>query len=109
MEGVKLVITGPQGTVRASGVVFPSHPWNPDIVKQTQLMETQTGELLTVTAKPAGEEVIEVASKPVQTRKFTLSGDIDRDVWFDGAGNWIRLSFPRDGATITLTRATPMP
>lgn len=109
MEGVKLAITGPEGTVRASGVVFPSHPWNPGIAKQTQLMDTKTGELLKVSVEPTGEEVVEVAGKPVRTQKYTVSGELDRELWFDGAGNWIRLRFVRDGATITFTRVTPMP
>lgn len=109
MEGVKLAIMGPEGTAQASGVVFPTHPWNPDIVRQTQLMDTKTGALLKVSVAAAGEEDVPVAGKTVKTSKFAISGDMERELWFDADGNLMRFRFQRDGATITFTRATPMP
>ena len=36
------------------------------------------------------------------------SGDLERELWYDEAGNWIQLRFARDGATLTFTRSTPM-
>lgn len=109
MEGVKLSIMGPEGTAKASGVVFPSHPWNPDIVDRTQLMDTKTGKLLTVSVEPDGEEDLAVAGKAVKTSKFAISGDMTRELWFDAAGNLLQFRFERDGATITFTRVTAIP
>ncbi len=109
IEGDKLVIAGENGTVSADGEVFPSHPWNPAIVDSSLWMETQTGQLLHVKTVAEGGESIDVAGTPVQTKKYRVSGDIEREIWFDGSGNWIRLRFRKDGATVTLTRTTPMP
>lgn len=107
MDNDGLVVEGPNGTVRADGPVFPTHPWNPEIVNQTLLMETKTGELLNVLTRADGEEVIEVAGRPVPTRRYVMSGDLERELWYDEHGNWVRLRFKRDGATVTFTRNTP--
>lgn len=108
LDGDALVINGAGGAVRADRPVFPTHPWNPDIVNRTLLMETKTGELLKVATRPDGEETIEVAGQPVVTRRYVMTGELERELWFDGNGNWIQLRFKRDGATLTFTRITPI-
>lgn len=108
-EGGQFVIEGPKGRVEAHGPVFPTNPWNPDIVNARQLMETRTGELLRVSVAPAGEEEVAVAGKAVKARKYLISGDMDRELWFDGNGNLLQFRFVRDGATLTFTRTTPLP
>ncbi len=109
MEGGKLVINGVDGRVTAPAAVFPTHPWNPGIVKQTLLMDTKTGKLLKVSVQAAGDDSVDVAGKSVPASKFTVSGDMERELWFDNAGNCIQFRFVRDGATLTFTRVTPMP
>lgn len=108
VEEDKLVIEGPQGEVEADDSVFPTHPWNPDIVNRTLLMDTKTGELLRVSVAPAGEETIEIDGKPVEAAKYRVTGDLERELWYDASGNWIQLRFPRDGETLTFTRVTPL-
>ena len=108
-QGGVTTITGPNGSVETSDTVFPTNPWNPDIVRQKVLMDTKTGELLTVSIQAAGDESVDVAGKRVQGKKYVISGDMERELWFDGAGNLLRFRFVRDGATLTFTRVTPMP
>ena len=107
-EGGRLVIEGPEGRAEADGAVFPTHPWNPEIVEATVMMDTKTGKLLKVSVAPAGAETIEVAGRAVETTKYKVTGDIERELWFDTAGNWIRLRFLNDGETLTFTRVTPL-
>ena len=107
-EGGKLVIEGPAGRAEAGQGVFPTHPWNPAITDATVMMETKTGELLKVAVAPDGAETIEVAGKPVETSRFKVTGDLERELWYDAAGNWIQLRFPKDGETLTFTRVTPL-
>ncbi len=108
MEGDSLVISGSNGTTRTQQPVFPTHPWNPEIVNQRLLMDTKTGELLEVSTKAAGEDTVEVAGVPVRTRRYVMSGGLDRELWFDESGNWIQMKFKNDGATLTFTRSTPL-
>jgi hypothetical protein len=107
-ENGKFVVEGPSGRTEADGPVFPTNPWNPEIVNGTVQMDTKTGELLNVTVAPAGAETIEVAGKAVATAKYVVTGDLERELWFDVDGNWIQLRFPKDGETLTFTRITPL-
>lgn len=108
-EGTKFIVEGPDGKAEANGPVFPTNPWNPDIVKAKLLMDTKTGKLLKVSIAAAGEDSVEVAGKAVKTRKYAISGDMERELWFDTNGNLIRFRFVKDGKTLTFTRTTPMP
>lgn len=108
-EGGKLIIEGPEGRAEADGPVFPTNPWNPEIVNGKVQMDTKTGELLNVSVAPAGAEAIDVAGTAVQTSKYQVTGDRHRELWFDADGNLMRFRFPRDGETLTFTRVTPVP
>jgi len=108
-EAGKLVIEGPEGKAEAAGPVFPTNPWNPEIVNAKLLMETGTGELLHVLVRPAGEEELAVAGRSVKARKYLISGDMARELWFDAAGNLLQFRFQRDGAMLTFKRRTPLP
>lgn len=107
-EGGKFVVEGPSGRAEADSPVFPTNPWNPEIVNSTVQMDTKTGELLNATVAPAGSETIEVAGRAVETSKYKVTGDLERELWFDANGNWIQLRFPKDGETLTFTRVTPL-
>ena len=108
-DGAKLVIKGPVGKAETNAAVFPTNPWNPGIVKTNLLMDTKTGKLLKVSVATAGEEAMDVAGKSVPASKFTISGDMERELWFDSSGNCIQFRFVSDGATVTFSRITPMP
>jgi hypothetical protein len=39
-----------------------------------------------------------------------VSGDLERELWYDEAGNWLRSRLEHDGDEITLTRqSVPAP
>ena len=107
-EGGKLIVEGPGGRAEADGSVFPTNPWNPAIVDAAVQMDTKTGALLNVSVAAAGNEAIEVGGRAVQTSKYQVTGDIERELWYDANGNWIQLRFPKDGETLTFTRVTPL-
>ena len=109
MDGATLVIEGVDGRAEAGVPVFPTNPWNPDIVKAGLLMDTKTGKLLKVSVAAAGEAELAVARKAVRAVKYTVSGDLERDLWFDADGNLLQFRFVSDGATLTFTRITPLP
>lgn len=108
-EGGRLNIEGPGGRGEAAGPVFPTNPWHPGIAHAAMLMDTKTGELLKVSVAAAGEEDLTIAGRTVKAKKLAISGDTEREVWFDGDGNMLQFRFPRDGETLTFTRVTPLP
>lgn len=105
-EGGMLVIEGPEGRALAVEPVFPTNPWNPEIVNGAVEMDTKTGRLLNVTVAPDGEETVDVAGHALAAAKYRITGELERELWFDAAGNLLQFRFPKDGETLTFTRVT---
>jgi hypothetical protein len=53
---------------------------------------------------PSGTETITVAGRAVAARKYLVTGDLERELWYDAAGDWLQSRLEHDGAKITLTR-----
>ena len=102
-DGDKLVIEGQNGREEAPLGTFPTHPWNAKIVEQSKIMDTKTGELKTVSVTAAGEETIEAGGRKVKARKYRMTGDMERELWFGPDGTWLQMRFDKDGDTITFT------
>jgi hypothetical protein len=102
-QGDKFVIDGPAGHLVAPATVYPSNPFDPGIVNATLLMDTGSGKLLHVTVTPGAEETITAGGGPVQARRYAVTGDLQRDLWFDAAGRLLQFAFKNDGALVTFT------
>jgi Family of unknown function (DUF6134) len=98
------VIDGRRGRILAPATIVSNHPWNHEVVGRTLLFDTQRGRLQQVRVAPAGVEAITVAGREVAARKYRMSGDLERELWYDEAGNWLQSRLEHDGARITLTR-----
>ena len=103
VQGDKLVIEGPEGRVEAPAGTFPTHPWNQGVLAQSFVMDTKTGTLLKVAASEVGRETIQAGGRAIETVKHQITGDQERELWFDEDGNWIQLRFYKDGDAITFT------
>ena len=98
-----LRITTLEGAATAPGDLLLSHPWNLAITEQSQLIDTKTGALLNVAIAPAGQETLEIAGQQVKATKYVMTGDQPRELWYDEAGTWVKLSLVERGATVTMT------
>jgi hypothetical protein len=103
LKGDKLVIEGPDGSAEAPLGVFPTNPWNSKIVEQSLLMDTKTGELLNVKIDAAGEDTVEARGKSFKAKKYVISGDLERELWFGEDGTWLQMRFDSDGSALTFT------
>jgi len=103
-EGDHTVIDGRRGRILAPATVVSNHPWNHEVIERTLLFDAQRGRLQQVQVTPAGTETIAVAGREVAARKYRMSGDLERELWYDEAGNWLRSRLEHKGARITLTR-----
>lgn len=97
----EMQINSQSGASEAPGGIFPTDPWNRDIVEQSLLMDTKTGELRRVEVSEVGEETLEIGGRPVATTKYEATGDEEREVWYDDEDTWVQLRFERDGSEIT--------
>lgn len=83
------------------GVRFATNHWNPDILTESVVFNTITGNSNTVTVKAVGTETIAINDREVFATQYRYSGDLQVDTWYDEAGRWIKLRFSGDdGSTI---------
>lgn len=103
-EGDHTVIEGRRGRIEAPRTIVSNHPWNHDVIDRTLLFDTQRGRLQEVEVMPVGTETITVAGREVAAQKYLVTGDLERELWYDAAGRWLQSRLEHKGDQITLTR-----
>jgi len=100
-----MVIDAVAGELEVSPSTISSHPWPQHFINHELLFSIKTGELLQVQIMPAGEDVLNLDAQQRSVQKFTVSGDLDAELWYDDLG-WLQARLPndKDGSMITLTR-----
>jgi hypothetical protein len=106
-NGDHTVINGRRGRIEAPPTIVSNHPWNHEVIERTLLFDTQRGRLQEVEVTAAGTETIAVAGREVAAHKYRITGDLERELWYDDAGNWLQSRLEHNGANITLTRQSP--
>jgi len=99
-DGSQLRIDGSAFQGVALPSIIPSSHWNINQVRSTEMLSTESGEVLDMTVVPKGRETIEVAGQSIEADRFLLDSDIDIDLWHDGEGRWVKLTFDARGQTI---------
>ncbi|MGR3462434.1 MAG: DUF6134 family protein [Roseovarius sp.] len=85
--------------------VLPASLWNDDILDAGKLLNTIDGSIMSIRVSDVGTEQVTTRSGPVATQHYRLSGDLNRDLWYDVQGNLARVSFTaEDGTTVTYVR-----
>jgi len=104
IEDDQMVIDGVEKGQRVSPDTVPSNPWNADVIDRNLLFGMKDGRLLQVDVEPAGEEVIEIGDKAIRAKKYVVSGDIQRELWYDHAGNWLRWRLESRGNIVDIIK-----
>ena len=102
--GDHTIIDGRRGRIEAPADIVSNHPWNYAVLERTLLFDTQRGRLQQVQVTPAGTETITASGRAIAARKYVVTGDLERELWYDDGGNWLQSRLEHDGAKITLTR-----
>ncbi len=99
-QGDRLVVQGSEGQFTAPAGVAPATWWHADFIAGESWINTQTGEIITSTVTPLGEETVEAEGQSVTAERFRLAGDVDMDLWYAGE-RWVKLAFDGpDGSRI---------
>lgn len=102
MEGKELLVDGPKGPLKAPlGTMTDISFWNEDIVRQPMLIDTQTTDLIKLTADsgPIKEMVDMGDGRQVEGVRYELTSSKGRSgfVWYDADGRFLRTSFTTRG------------
>lgn len=80
---------------------LPSSHWNIEQVRQSMLLNTQKGIESKVTITQGPRENVKTASGFVAATRYSYTGDVAMNQWFDDRGRWVKTSFQAsDGSTI---------
>lgn len=93
------------GAARATPALPLGSLWRADMTGATRMLNTLDGTVMQVAVVDLGPERIETASGPVDARHLSITGDLRREVWFDGDGRLARVAFAaKDGSGIVYRR-----
>lgn len=104
IEGDQMIIDGRERKVSAPLDTVSSHPWNAAVVERSLLFGMKDGRLLRVQVERTGDEALTMGDRMIKARKYLVSGDIERELFYDAAGNWLQWRLESKGSTVTITR-----
>ncbi len=104
LDNDQMIIDGVKPGIRVPANTVSSHPWNADVINRNLLFGMKDGRLLRVVVEPAGEEMIEIGDKTLMARKYVVNGDIERELWYDQAGTWLRWRLESRGNIVDISK-----
>jgi hypothetical protein len=91
-DGERFVVRTHAGRDDLPGCVMTFAYWNPDMLRQTRLLNVQTGEYTDVAVTPVGREIITVRGRTMDARRYALRGEkIAIDLWYSADDDWLAL------------------
>jgi hypothetical protein len=98
----KLVGEGYKYSGELANSIISTSYFNPNFIRQNQLVSTQDGRKLDIDVTPLGPKQVPTANGPVTASGYRLSGDLKLDIWYTAAGQWVRTEFDLGGDTIII-------
>jgi len=99
LEAGAFVITGPRGQEQLAPCVMSFAYWNPRVLRQTHLVNAQTGAWTPVTVHDLGKEPLDVRGTSRPASHYRIDTERNRiELWYSPEGEWLGLrSTTRDG------------
>ena len=103
LEAGAFVITGPRGREQLAPCVMSFAYWNPRVLRQTHLLNAQTGAWTAVTVHDLGKDSLEVRGTSRAASHYRIDTERNRiEVWYSPEGEWLGLrSTTRDGHVLS--------
>lgn len=93
LNGKGLEIKGSAKKYVADPAIIPASLWNPAIVKQAKLLNSLDGSTMKVQTTFVGKETVKVHGKAVPARHYSITGELERELWFDEDGTLVQVRF----------------
>jgi len=88
-----LDVDGDGQSSQAEAAIIPASLWNVDIVKQSVLLNTLTGKQMHVSVADLGDESVQSHGAAVKVHHFKVTGDLQRDLWYDQSNTLVQVKF----------------
>ena len=102
-EGDSFVIDNASGSQRLPSCVMSFAYWNPRVLKQTKLVNVQTGAWTPVEVRALGKASYDVRGATVDATRYQIDTARNKiEVWYSPAGDWVGLrSTSQQGHVLT--------
>ena len=100
----RLAVSTKRGeTAVAPPDILPTTYWMTATTAQDRLLNTQKGNVASVTMASLGERSQTVPGGKVTATGYKMTGDVEAHIWYDPEGRWVGLSFDGRGKRVTYT------
>jgi hypothetical protein len=103
-EGDQMVIDRRRGVIEAPATIVSDHPWNFAVLDRPLLFDARRGKLRHVQVEPAGEETLVIGGREVPAKKYQMTGDLERLLWYGEDGSWLQSQLEYGGSKVFVTR-----
>ena len=97
-EGLQVV--NDNETFVAPAETLPTSYWNKATLEQSELLDTQRGQLASIEVDPSTRQVIDLGTTSAIAQRADISGDLNLSVWYTEAGQLGRIAFTARGSEI---------
>ncbi len=97
--GYALTVDGKAGEVPANAL--PLTLWTPEVLKRPTLLSVIDGKPYNVRVESLGAETLDIGGRAIKATHHRISGDVERDLWFDADGTLLKTRFKRSGYDVT--------
>ena len=80
--------------------IYPTNHWNSGVLNETLVLNTLTGLLNKVSIVAQDNENIPTEKGIIKAMRYTYSGDLNNEVWYDDEGRWVKLRFKASDGSI---------
>lgn len=103
--GDDLVVMADGKEPQKSSTSIPASLWNERIVQQKNILNTLDGTRMTIQVSDLGTESVVVKNTRVPARHYALTGDLQRELWYDAQNVLVKVRFKaKDGSDIEYLR-----
>jgi Family of unknown function (DUF6134) len=91
-KAAEFVLDSPKGETALPGCVMSFAYWNPAILKQTRLLNAESGDYLAVRVQSLGSETLALTGNRVMAKRYRLStSKYVIDLWYSTGNQWLAL------------------
>lgn len=102
-DGV-LHVKGRKGELALKGDILTTSLWHPQTPFADRLLDIEDGVMKQVSGRLESREAVPTPGGDSSARHYRLSGEMEREIWYDAACRLVRVEFntKKDGSRITL-------
>lgn len=103
-EGDQMMIDRRRGIIAAPASIVSDHPWNFAVLDRTLLFDARRGKLRHVQVEPVGEEALLIGGREVPAKRYQMTGDLERVLWYGDDGSLLRSQLEYGSGKVFVTR-----